>query len=179
MPLCGTDSYCCACYHLPLTTHLLGTKTCTCCWPHLPLPAFQHPCSAVICCTSQSYPFHGASPGLINELSQECSSVCMTPASQATTAVSIHLCACVRDTSLDVWCSSYTCWCVSLPTCQWVSWCSGSVCLCGAGFLWQMDWTRLDWSDPCTGEEWFRLLWPGSDRKPLSQVALGPTWYKY
>lgn len=164
----------------PLSTHLLGTTTVN---MHVHLSSLTSTCvsASLRCCHLLHKPVVSLS-WRVSQMSF-CKNVYLCAWDQfhrqPKLSVSIHHCACVRDTSLDVWCSTYTCWCVSLPTCQCVCWCSGSVCLCEAGFLWQMDWTRLDWTDLCTAEEWFRLLWPGSDRKPLSQVALGPTWYKY
>lgn len=58
-----------------------------------------------------------------------------------------------------------TCWCtyVRLPThvwgCQWVSLQSVS----DAGFEWQKDRTESERTDSRRAEEWFWLLWPGSD----------------
>lgn len=49
-----------------------------------------------------------------------------TPVSQATTAVTIHLCACVRDTSLDVWVMRHlhllVCEFAYLSVCELVQW---------------------------------------------------------
>lgn len=70
--------------------------------------------------------------------------------------------------------------CVPAYLCLWDG-SGGKVCL-WSGTVFVTEPTALD----STGRgrstqrnEWFRLLWPGSDWRPFSHVAPGPTCYKY